>query len=254
MVASNITLTESLRNKILGAVRAGAYPHVAAEAFGVPKRTFEDWLARGDREGSEEAYTQFARDTREASSVARLLVEAELYKNDPKTWLVHGPGRETSERPGWSVSVKAAEFAKSVVNVLCIPEVMDVFNQLSELFEPESEAGQRMRKFLTQTGISQPREIHHGAPSVQVDVRSCERQQNQAEQKGHPEHQAGNGRGGDRSLSDLPINADRPHGPPWSGVLLPLPRAQEGGVSATQMNRVTENGEPRNLGPPSPGT
>jgi hypothetical protein len=148
-----IALTESLRNKILGAVRAGAYPHVAAEAFGVPKRTFEDWLARGDQEGSEEIYAQFARDTREASSVARLLVEAELYKNDSKTWLIHGPGRETSERPGWSVSVKAAELAASVLNVLCIPEIMQLLNKVAEAFDPESEEQQRLNKLISEFGI-----------------------------------------------------------------------------------------------------
>jgi transposase len=43
------TLTPSVREKILTAIRAGNYRHVAARGAGVPLRTFTGWCVRGRR-------------------------------------------------------------------------------------------------------------------------------------------------------------------------------------------------------------
>ena len=42
-------LTPELQGRIVAFVRAGGYPHVAAEAAGVPRHVFERWLKRGGR-------------------------------------------------------------------------------------------------------------------------------------------------------------------------------------------------------------
>lgn len=146
MVASRITLTKTLRRKILGAVRAGAYPHVAAEAFGVSKETLDDWLTHGvvDEKGD----SNFADDVREAAAVARLLVEANLYKNEPRTWLIHGPGRETCDRPGWSVPVKPAASTAERTNVLESLEVMQIFGKITNAVEPFPEARDRINQII----------------------------------------------------------------------------------------------------------
>lgn len=121
-----IRLDPTVQNSITSAIRAGGYPHVAAESFGVPKSVFDDWLARGNGNKARDPYRSFANEVRSALAQARLRAEVETFQEEPKTWLVHGPGRESPERPGWSVSVKAAETAQESRNVLRDREIMDL--------------------------------------------------------------------------------------------------------------------------------
>ena len=46
-MSRRIQLTPPIVKQIVAGIRAGAYPHVAAEAAGVPAATFADWLQRG---------------------------------------------------------------------------------------------------------------------------------------------------------------------------------------------------------------
>ncbi len=140
MTSKPFRLTPGLREQIVSSIRAGGYPHVAAEAWGVPKDVFDDWLNRGNADDAREPYRSFARDVRQAFAQARLRAELEVYKEEPKLWLIHGPGRETSDRPGWSVSVKPAEVAATTRNALCDPELMALLNALLQALLPFPEA------------------------------------------------------------------------------------------------------------------
>ena len=97
-------LTPELQNNICAYVRAGAYDYAAAEACGIGRRTFFEWLERGERQskrGRVLAYVQFAVAIRRAQAEARVSAEVTVKKIDPKWWLsrMH---RERPDAPGWN--------------------------------------------------------------------------------------------------------------------------------------------------------
>jgi hypothetical protein len=96
-------------NEIVTQIRAGVYPQVAAEAAGVHRKAFLDWLSRGEKARASRVYRDFADDVRRASAAARASAESELRAKDPRFWLKHGPGRETFDYPGWAAEVKPAD-------------------------------------------------------------------------------------------------------------------------------------------------
>ncbi len=95
--------TPELHKAIVAAIRAGSYDWVSAEANGVSRTAFRDWVKRGERDG-EEPFLSFARDVRTARSQARLSAEIEVRKDQPFNWLRFGPGRERDDEPGWTES------------------------------------------------------------------------------------------------------------------------------------------------------
>jgi hypothetical protein len=102
-------LTAALQSRIVAAIRAGGYAHIAAEAAGIGRRTFWRWLKLGRGKKASEPYAAFAVEVRSAEAQARLCAEVHVLKDDPRIWLEHGPGRETRGNPGWSSPVKAVE-------------------------------------------------------------------------------------------------------------------------------------------------
>jgi hypothetical protein len=99
-------LTPALQERIVASLRAGGFPEIAAQAWGVEPRTFRRWMRRGDR--GIEPYQGFAAAVREAEAQARLRAEMDIFENQPRIWLEHGPGRETETSPGWTTAVKPA--------------------------------------------------------------------------------------------------------------------------------------------------
>jgi hypothetical protein len=98
-------LTPALQERIVAALRAGGFPQVAAQAWGISPRTFRRWMRRGEAL-SIEPYRSFAAAVREAIAQARLRAEMDIFENQPRIWLQHGPGRETDESTGWTTAVK----------------------------------------------------------------------------------------------------------------------------------------------------
>ena len=165
-MAERFRLTAELRKNIVGSIRAGGYPHVAAEAAGVPKDVFDDWLAQGNRKNAWEPFRSFARDVRQAFAQARLLAEIMGYQKNPKVWLVNGPGRESDQRPGWSTSVKPAEPAPEARNALCDPELLAVLRKVRDVLEEFPEARQKVADALANLGVKTAKETSHGTKSV----------------------------------------------------------------------------------------
>jgi hypothetical protein len=99
-------LTPDLQRRIVAALHAGAFPLVAAQAWGVPPHAFHEWMKRGDEPSALEVYREFASEVRAAAAQARLRAEIVMYEHQPRVWLQNGPGRETAEAPGWTVAVK----------------------------------------------------------------------------------------------------------------------------------------------------
>jgi hypothetical protein len=98
--------TPALVEAITAYIRAGGYPHVAAEAAGVPRRVFQRWLRRGGRRQAPKELQDFRRAVLQAHAQARLKAEIAILDHKPLDWLRYGPGRETTTAPGWTSASK----------------------------------------------------------------------------------------------------------------------------------------------------
>lgn len=88
---------------MLGWIAKGAYELQACQAAGVGRRTLQEWKARGEL--GEEPYASFFESLLEARAKARVRAETAVAREDPKAWLMHGPGRERPGEPGWGRAV-----------------------------------------------------------------------------------------------------------------------------------------------------
>jgi hypothetical protein len=106
-------LTPEVTKVVSKFVMAGAYDYVAAQSVGITRRTFYNWMARGeDAEEREDngvilsledrLYLDFYCAIRQARAKARLLAETRVREEDPYKWLMKGPGRERPGEPGWA--------------------------------------------------------------------------------------------------------------------------------------------------------
>src|SRR5262245_11882455 len=99
-------LTPAIQQAVIAFARAGGFAHVPAEAAGVPREVFDDWMSRpGPR------YREFARAVRQAEAQARLRVEVAVLEARPLDWLKSGPGKPQSGYPGWTAPARAAAVA-----------------------------------------------------------------------------------------------------------------------------------------------
>jgi hypothetical protein len=96
-------LTADLQKRLCALIRSGAYQYSAAEACGINRRTFFDWIQRGEgtsNRGQLPVYAQFVRAVREAQAVCRANAEIEVRRLDPKWWLAR-MHRDQPGFPGW---------------------------------------------------------------------------------------------------------------------------------------------------------
>ena len=143
-------LTSNLRQQILAGIRSGGYPQVAAAAWGVTAALLQSWLERGRGAKAREPYVSFAADVTQAEAQARLRAEVALFGDDPRIWLHHGPGRETSDQPGWSSVVKAAAASASERNALLDPRLMALFADMMTLLEPQPDLHAKLAELIDQ--------------------------------------------------------------------------------------------------------
>jgi hypothetical protein len=141
MPSPRFPLTEALIHEIAVRVQGGAFPHVAAEAAGVPAEVFRDWMERGSRPGARAPFRSLAERVRHAHSYARCMAEIDLRENDPRTWLLNGPGKDSDSLPGWTTPVKGqVNPDEPAVNVLLQPEMQALLRSLLEVLAPFPEA------------------------------------------------------------------------------------------------------------------
>jgi hypothetical protein len=141
MSHSSSRLTSELQRNIVSFVRAGGYPHVAAEAAGVSRRTFQNWMQRGGRRQAKQPYRGFAEEVRQAAAQAQLRAEIAIFDKRPLDWLKCGPGKENSRRPGWSAAPKAHAVRSSRnANVLADLAFQRLCGQLLDVLTPFPEA------------------------------------------------------------------------------------------------------------------
>jgi hypothetical protein len=141
MAALRFRVTEALVADIASRVQGGAFPHVAAEAAGIPAEVFQDWMERGSRPGAREPYRSLAERVRHAHGHARCMAEVGLRKNEPKSWLLNGPGKNSDALPGWSTPVKGQPGAdREAFNALLDARVQALLAALLTALEPYPDA------------------------------------------------------------------------------------------------------------------
>jgi hypothetical protein len=133
-------LTPEVESNLLGFIRAGGFPHVAAEAAGIPRELFAVWMRRGRRPRAREPYKSFYRRVQQALATARLKAELETMTKNPFYWLRHGPGRETAEAPGWTNPVKPGMGGNKGASFLLTPEWGRVWERIAHALEMFPEA------------------------------------------------------------------------------------------------------------------
>jgi hypothetical protein len=139
-------LTPQVQDRICSFIRAGGFAHVAAEAAGVPREVFEEWLERGR---APKRYHDFCQAVRQAQAEARLAAELKLHEKTPLQWLKCGPGRETPTAPGWTTPVKPLFAGDShAAGALSLPEIQEVLAALLDALAPFPEARAALAPFL----------------------------------------------------------------------------------------------------------
>ncbi|HEY7309459.1 MAG TPA: hypothetical protein VH643_08890 [Gemmataceae bacterium] len=152
MPRPRIRLTLALQEQIVAFIRAGGYPHVAAEAAGLPREKFERWMRRGQRRDAPPNYRAFARAVHEAEAQARLHAELQAAKEKPLDWLKAGPGKDRAANPGWTSSGKPPGKSadgpdkEALMRMWC--EMLDLFGRCAERLEPYPEARAALAAWL----------------------------------------------------------------------------------------------------------
>jgi len=140
MARKRLRLTAALQQTITAYIRAGGYPQVAAAAAGVPRGVFQHWLHLGQQDNARPLYRQFDEAVLQAGAQARLGAELAVLKSRPLDWLKGGPGKETTDSPGWTANVKAPTVGETQVNPLLSPEMQQLFTTFLEVLTPFPEA------------------------------------------------------------------------------------------------------------------
>jgi hypothetical protein len=132
-------LTPEIERAIVAYVRAGGFPHIAAEAAGVPRAVFERWLRRGQGPRASARFRAFYDAVQQARAQARLGAEVAALNDKPMDWLRSGPGRETADSAGWTGSVRPG-VAAGAGALLLQPEVQALLTNLLRALEAHPEA------------------------------------------------------------------------------------------------------------------
>jgi hypothetical protein len=152
MPSPPLSPTPAVQQQITAFIRAGGFPHVAAEAAGVPRRTFERWMRYGRQRRREPVYHAFAAAVRQAEAQARLRAEIAVLENKPLDWLRYGPGKETAASTGWTAAVRAAPRGDGpAIHALQSREIRAVIAALVQVLAPHPEARQAVADWLTRS-------------------------------------------------------------------------------------------------------
>jgi hypothetical protein len=166
MAEAKLKPTPALRQNIVAYIRAGGYSTVAAEAAGIPKKLFREWLRRGRQRRAGPAYRDLVREVRQAMAQARLAAELAAFKTKPLDWLKFGPGKETRGNPGWTGTVKAGNPAAGQANALLQAEVQGLIRTLLELLAPFPQARAVVATALEQQPLLAEPPPEDAAPTV----------------------------------------------------------------------------------------
>ncbi len=145
------TLTPQIQHEICAFITAGGFPQIAAEAAGVPRKVFKNWLEWGKKSGKGpyKKYRLFVETVLQAVAQSRLTAEIKAHDEEPLKWLQQGPGKETKDNPGWTVPVKPqVSQTNQTINLLLNPEMQGLFAAILQVLSPFPEARQAVSEAL----------------------------------------------------------------------------------------------------------
>jgi hypothetical protein len=144
-------ITDEFVNSVCAFIRSGGFAHVAAEAAGVPADVFANWLRYGTRRRRNPLYRRLLNGVRQALATARLRAELELYKAKSRDWLLHGPGRERPDAPGWTAMARVQRAAAAPTEEVAAEEQLwRLCELLSEALLPYPEARAEAARVLSE--------------------------------------------------------------------------------------------------------
>jgi hypothetical protein len=151
-------VSDELVDKVCSYIRSGAFPEVACEACGIPVHVYRKWMQKANSKGSRKIFRQFRDAIIEASATARIYAEIAVFKDDPKTWLSKGPGRERHDMPGWTqptrpILVRDADNA----SILASPEWNAVWSVVLLALDSFPDARQALIKHLEEKDQKKPK-------------------------------------------------------------------------------------------------
>jgi hypothetical protein len=133
-------LTPAVQTTICRYVLSGGYPHVAAEAAGVPREVFDRWLRLARARRPKRKYRLFYEAVTQAHAQVRLAAEVKALAKDPLAWLKCGPGKDAPDAPGWTNPPRAqAAAAGEAVNLLVHRETQELVSTLLSVLQPYPE-------------------------------------------------------------------------------------------------------------------
>jgi transposase-like protein len=112
----SVSLTPEIQATIVGLLRKGVFPHVAASVAGISHRTFDDWIARGEDRHPTRPSTpklrRFAHEVRIARALPRIGAETHVFQQSPAKWLRHA-ARTTPWSDGWTAPSRGGSWASA---------------------------------------------------------------------------------------------------------------------------------------------
>lgn len=112
-------LNDDVQTSIIKAIRRGSFDWVAAEAAGISRRTFYDWIEQGEKGAAE--FSHFSHEVAKARAQARQSAEARVHRANPFAWLRFGPGRDRADEPGWTETSKTELTTKGPLPIRIVP-------------------------------------------------------------------------------------------------------------------------------------
>jgi hypothetical protein len=98
-------ISRQQKSIIVNLIGHGSFPHIAAEAAGVPRRVFEEWMEAGAKQ-HRGRQRDFWREVSQATARIRAFIETQVKTTDPKFWLRFGPGKQGGTMLGWGPPTK----------------------------------------------------------------------------------------------------------------------------------------------------
>jgi hypothetical protein len=143
MATNRTKLTAEVQRRICAFIRAGGHPRVAAVAAGVSPAQFERRL---------QGRNPFRREVEKAAAEARLAAEIAAFKGKPLDWLRCGPGRETTDSPGWTGAARPAYQGESAAAFLQSTEFQTFIHLVRRVLAPFPEALAALTQALNHPG------------------------------------------------------------------------------------------------------
>jgi len=145
-------LTPDVQAAICRYILSGGFPHVAAQAAGVPRRVFERWLRLARCRRPRRKYRLFYEAVMQARAQVRLAAEGKALAKDPLAWLKSGPGRDSLDAPGWTNPAKdQGQGDSEAVNLLMRRETQGLVALLLRVLQPFPEVRAAVADALTRS-------------------------------------------------------------------------------------------------------